>query len=290
MIVSNKPSMLLLLMICASIVAIVGSSSAVIAGQSMAAAKHLPVQLLRDENGDPMRTNDGQFVSENWSGYVLPEFETKQHYTAAQATWTVPEVFFQGFEAASSSWIGIGGYCKSMECKRGVADKTLIQLGTEQDAISDTETDYYAWYETLPGAEIQTTLVVNPGDVITASLSCAGKCKNEQSWTLTMTNETTRSSWSQVVTYKSSKLSVELIEEAPSDQSGILPLADFDIATFSDSTVAGAAANLSTGDSLIMENPAGQTSSVSAPNTTMDGFSACFSRDSTLAPCVYTVP
>src|SRR5271169_1290251 len=111
--------MLLLLMICAFAVAIVGSSSAVIAEQSRVAAKHGPVQVLRDENGDPIRTNAGQFVSENWSGYVLPELETKQHYTAAQATWTVPEVFFQGFEAASASWIGIGGYCKSKKCKRG---------------------------------------------------------------------------------------------------------------------------------------------------------------------------
>ncbi len=225
----------------------------------------------------------------NWSGYVLPTFQTKEkHYTVAQATWILPEVFFDGVESASLSWIGIGGFCKNEKCKQ--VDETLIQLGTEQDALSDSETQYYAWYEMLPGAEIHTTLEVNPGDVVTASLSCAGKCKKKQSWTLSMTDETTGNSWSQVVTYKSSKLSVEWIEEAPTGGGGILPLADFGKVTFSQATADAAGVDLSSGDSIVMKNPHGQTSNVSSPNSTEDGFSACFSPDSELATCVDSSP
>ena len=226
----------------------------------------------------------------NWSGYVLPKFQTrKKQYTAAQATWTVPEVFFGGVESASLSWIGIGGFCKNKKCEK--VDESLIQLGTGQDAITDTETDYFAWYEVLPSGLIPITLEVNPGDVITASLSCAGKCKKKhQSWTLSMTDETTGKNWSQVVTYESSKLSVEWIEEAPAGKGGVLPLADFGTATFSQATADDVSADLSSGDSIVMENPHGQTSNVSAPNSTQDGFSACFSPDSTLASCVDSSP
>jgi hypothetical protein len=64
-----------------------------------------------------------------------------------------------------------------------------------------------------------------------------------------------------------------------------LPLADFGTETFTQSMANAASANLSTGDSLIMEDPSGQSSNVSAPNLTEDGFNACFSPDSTLATC-----
>jgi Peptidase A4 family len=256
------------------------------AAQSKAATKHAPVEMLRDENGDPLRIFDSQLVSTNWSGYVLPKFLTGKNYTAAQASWTVPEVFFDGIESASASWIGIGGFCKSKKCKRGDVDKTLIQLGTEQDAISDGDINYYAWYEMLPKAETLTPLVVSPGDRITASLSCTGKCKNKQSWTLSIMNETTGNSWSKVVTYKASKLSVEVIQEAPSDQHGVLPLADFGTVSFTDTTADAVGLNFSEGDSLVLQDPnGGASSNVSVPDATMDGFSACFSPDSTLATC-----
>jgi hypothetical protein len=282
----NRLSMLPSFLVCALTVAIFGSSSPVIAGQARAAAKHVPIELLRDENGDPIRTSDATYTSENWSGYVLPKFQTKQHYTAAQATWTVPTVTYQGVPALSASWIGIGGFCKTAKCKKGQVDKTLIQLGTAQQTVSSSETDYWAWYEMLPAASIPTTLVVSPGDVITASLSCAGKCTGKQKWTLSMTDATTSQSWSQVFTYKSPKLSVEVIEEAPTSVGGILPLADFGTETFSDITADSADVNLSEGDSLIMEDPQGQSSNVSVPSSAGDGFNACFSPDSTLATCV----
>ena len=274
-------------LLCALSVAIAGAWSPAIAGQSRAGRKHAPVEVLRDENSDPLRTFDGRLTSTNWSGYVVAEFQTKQHYTAAQATWTVPTVTYDGFEAWSSSWIGIGGFCENKKC--APQDYTLIQLGTEQDAVSPSQTDYYAWYEMLPDAEIPTSLVVNPGDVITASLSCAGPCESPQSWTLSMTNVTTGDSWSDVFSYESPELSVEVIEEAPYS-GGVLPLADFDRVTFSDTTADSAIVNFSKGDSLVMEDRQGrhlyQSSNASRLVSTKNGFNACFSPDSTLATCV----
>ena len=228
----------------------------------------------------------------NWSGYVLSKFMTGEHYTAAQATWIVPQVFFDGIQSASSSWVGIGGFCKSKKCGRHQEDNSLIQLGTEQDSLSDADSQYYAWYEVLPGAEIViNSLPVNPGDVITASLSCAAKCNTKTLWTLSMTNETTGDTWSLPVKYKSSRLSVDIIEEAPFS-GGILPLADFDKATFSDISANSAPINLSEGESVIMEDDQGgeetESSNVSAPNSSMDGFAACFSDSSTLATCIDT--
>jgi hypothetical protein len=71
----------------------------------------------------------------------------------------------------SANWVGTGGFCENQLCTRG--DKTLIQLGTEQDVAPDgITTQYYAWYEMLPAAEtpLPANNIVKPGDTITASL------------------------------------------------------------------------------------------------------------------------
>jgi hypothetical protein len=258
---------------------------------------HAPIKVLRDAGGNPMRQTAGltrglehaQLTSTNWSGYALPRFETRKIYTAAQATWTVPSVVFLDAPAGasveySSSWLGIGGYCKNKKCR--VVDQRLIQLGTEQDARLGGDTQYYAWYEMLPaGSIVISSLVVNPGDVITASLVCAKRCAGRQSWTLSMTDETSGQSWSTVVKYQASKLSAEWIEEAPW-YGGVLALADFGTANFSASTTNGTTANLSKGDSIVMVNSAGETSNVSAPSATLDGFNACWGSNNGLTPCV----
>jgi hypothetical protein len=287
----NKELTILAALIIGFALTIAGPSSSAIAGSTRPVAKH-PIKLIRDAKGDPIRRKSGEFESMNWSGYVLPKFITGEHYTAAQATWIVPQVFFDGIQSASSSWIGIGGFCKDTKCGRHQEDKSLIQLGTEQDSFSDTDAQYYAWYEMLPGAENQIfSLPVNPGDVITASLSCAAKCNKKTLWTLSMTNETTGDTWSLPVKYKSSRLSVDVIEEAPFS-GGILPLADFGTATFSDVTANSAPVNLSQGVSVVMEDDQGdegtESSNVSAPNSSMNGFAACFSDSNALASCIDT--
>jgi hypothetical protein len=139
----------------------------------------------------------------------------------------------------------------------------------------------------LPGPSIQTSLVVNPGDEITASLACNGDCTGSQTWTLAMTDETTSQSWSQDVDYNSSNLSAEWIEEAPSKGRKIVPLADYGTTTFGLSMTNGESADLTDADSIVMHNPHGESSNVSPLNSTFDGFSACYGPHKKLTPCSF---
>jgi hypothetical protein len=288
----NKSSIVPSIVVFALAVALVGLSRSAEAGQfrvdssraSSVATKHAPIVVIPGPDGTALVTGEGQFTSANWSGYVLPEFITHEQYTSAQATWVVPTVVFKKKPAVSSNWVGIGGFCKDSQCRK--VDRTLIQLGTAHEAVSRTRTDYFAWYEMLPAASIPTPLVVNPGDVITASLSCAGNCTGAQSWTLSMTNETTAQSWTQDFTYASSNLSTEWIEEAPSGRNGILPLANYGTSTFDQSMTNGVSAELTMADTIVMRDPHGQTSNVSALDSTLDGFTACFGNKK-FTPCSF---
>ena len=282
--VSNKLSVTLSIAICAFALAIAGSSSA-IAGPARTASKHAPIQLLRDRDGNPVADVTGAMESPNWSGYILAKFQTGAEVQGHPATWTVPDVVFQGVDAFSAEWVGIGGFCKNAQCnKQKDIDKTLIQLGTAQEAFGTSDLQYFAWYEMLPNAPITTPLAVSPGDVITASLTCEGKCKGNARWTLSFTNETTSGTFSKTVKYKSPNLSAEWIEEAPVSGDSVLPLADYDTTTFSNGTVNGDTANLSDAISVVMLNPNGQTSNVSAPDPSLDGFRVCFG-DGSFTPC-----
>jgi hypothetical protein len=289
----NKSSIVPSIVVFALAVALVGSSLSAEAGQSRldssrassVAAKHAPIVVIPGPDGNALVTGEGQFTSANWSGYVLPDFITHELYTSAQATWVVPTVVFKKKPAVSSNWVGIGGFCKNSQCRS--VDKSLIQLGTAHEALSRTQTNYFAWYEMLPAASIPISLVVNPGDVITASLSCAGNCTGSQVWTLSMMNETTAQSWTQDFTYASPNLSAEWIEEAPSGRSGILPLANYGTSTFDLSMTNGDSANLSQADTIVMRDPHGESSNVSALDSTFDGFTACFGPHKALKPCSF---
>src|SRR5579862_4050199 len=85
------------------------SSSPALAGPATALAKHAPIQVVRDSSGYAMLAREGQYTSTNWSGYVLPEFITRQQYISAQGSWLVPAVVFKKTPAVSVNWVGIGG-------------------------------------------------------------------------------------------------------------------------------------------------------------------------------------
>lgn len=268
------------------------------AGETHPVHKNAVVQIVRDPDGNALRFGPraNTMQSFNWSGYVLPKFETKTKYTSASATWVVPSVSFiaapAGFsDELSSTWVGIGGYCKNARCRTG--DRTLIQLGTEQDAFLDGAPEYFAWYEILPAAEtVIPSLPVLPGDTITASLSCAGKCKGKALWTLTMTDLTSGAPpFTTSIKYKSSKLSVEWIQEATTLGRVIQPVADYNTVAFSGATANGATANVGAGDLIQLvntfkNNVGWPTSNPSAPVLpTLDGFAACWGADGILEPC-----
>ncbi|HUZ93016.1 MAG TPA: G1 family glutamic endopeptidase [Candidatus Paceibacterota bacterium] len=257
-----------------------------------------PVSPVRTPGGRVVRGPHDSLVSSNWSGYVVAKYATGQSYTSASSTWTVPAAAVPPGQTSgySSSWVGIGGFCENARCTR--SDRTLIQLGTEQDNINGTP-GYYAWYEMLPAAETpipSSALPVNPGDTITASLTLLpaagtvhsgknGKTSTPSSWLLTMTNVTQNISWSTTVTYSSSLASAEWIEEAPWN-GGILPLADYTTAIFDPGTVNGGQnPALVSSDAVIMQNSNGQTSNPSAPDADTDGFGTCWGNGSTFTAC-----
>lgn len=275
-----------------------------------------PVQPQRGPNGAPQRGPVNQIETSNWSGYAVAHYETAQTYTSATGTWVVPTATLPpGYsEGYSSSWVGIGGFCEDAGCSS--VDSTLIQLGTSQDA-TNTGTSYSAWYELLPSGPVTVPLTIVPGDVVTASLSDGplaatttsphgrsdptdgksglnngkpthGGGGSSQSWTLTM-SVNGGPAWSTTVSYDSSLLSAEWIEEAPMGCTGhhctLLPLADYATAAFNPGTADGGSPGLVPSEAVVMVNPNGQTSNPSSPDTDSDGFATCWASGTSLATC-----
>ncbi len=268
----------------------IGSWNNVPRSEDTASPRHYPIQVLRRTDGLVARSLLNQMTSTNWSGYVAASFSTGQTYTSAQGTWVVPTVTYfpdPRFSAEySSSWVGIGGFCENANCT--VADNSLLQLGTEQDATS-SGTRYYAWYEALPSPTKKIPMTISPGDTIKVSLQLVSVGKKNQSWMLRMDDTTGGQTWSTTLNYKSSQLSAEWIEEAPSSSGGILPLAeygsssagslapafDFGLTGFS-TTSSGSPSITASAEGLVMSNPWGPTSNPSFVDSDSDGFNTCW--------------
>jgi len=159
----------------------------------------------------PARISD---TSSNWSGYVA----NGGTYTSVTGTWIVPQVGATT-TGADATWVGIGG----------VSGTDLIQAGT-QATVSGGSVSYDAWIEMLPQSSRTISLNVTAGDSVTVSIT-------EQSsgqWLISMTNNTTKSSYQRTVTYASSRSSAEWVQEAPSSGRGIIPLDDFGTVRFTD--------------------------------------------------------
>jgi hypothetical protein len=257
---------------------------------------HGPMQPHMRGDGTMARDERHVAQSDNWSGYVLSNYQTGQSYTAMQGAWTVPSVTSSYPSNArtweySSSWIGIGGSCEDAACAN--TDSTIIQIGTEQDAYSDgTTTDFYAWYELLPANQVVIPYTVSPGDALTASITCVGSCSSAtQTWTIALTDATAGWTYSKTVSYAASELSAEWIEEATSTcdrrNCTIAPLPDFGQASFTRSTANGAAPNFAlAANGLQLTDSYGQTANPSAPSGG-NGFTSCWGA-SAFTPCTFT--
>jgi Peptidase A4 family len=241
--------------------------------------QHGRVHIVRNPDATPARGRRNQMLTANWSGYVVAQYMTGETYTSAQMSWIVPTASYGASTDStrsteySANWVGVGGFCENPLCTS--EDDTLIQLGTEGDVSPSGETDYYAWFEMLPDYERLIALKIEPGDLVTATLSCGDTCsRQEQIWTLTMQDGA--QSWRKRVSYSSPKLSVEWIEEAPTGRS-ILPLADFGTAYFAATNGAdGQPPSLSVSENgLQMEDPWGQTSDLGAA-TSLGQFETCW--------------
>lgn len=250
-------------------------------------SQHSPINPHRRGDGSLMRSPKNQLVTNNWSGYEVANFQTQKTYNSAAATWQVPTVTY-GTSTSSTNieyaslWLGIGGYCENAGCT--TVDQTLIQLGTDQLVSSSGSTNYYAWYEMLPQYSVTIPHPVHPGDVINASIQCVASCTpgTTQTWTMTMADTTAGWNWTQNFQYATTMLSAEWIVEAPYG-GGVLPLSDYQQATFEANTANGSMLTLSLStNSIVMYDPWSQTSNPATPSGS--SFSTCWGSGG-LTPC-----
>jgi peptidase A4-like protein len=227
-----------------------------IAPASAAVITHHPRVAARAPSGSGI----GAFgwSSSNWSGYAV----TGTGFTSASGSWIVPTVTATRKPSYSSSWVGIDGFNNS----------NLIQTGTEQDWYNGSA-HYLAWWEILPAAETPiASITVHPGDHFSASVSLS----SGSSWTISISDITTGSSFSTVQSYSGPRTSAEWIQEAPTVGGRIATLAHYGQTTFDPGTVNGKSPQLTMSEGGIMVQRGVQVSTPSNPDGDVDGFNVAY--------------
>lgn len=164
--------------------------------------------------------------SQDWGGYTVTSsiLNPQPLVTAVSGSWVVPEVATSQNHTFSAVWVGLGGQF----------DKTLIQIGTEQDSI-DGSSYYLAWYELLPAYSVTIdSLKISAGDVINASISLIDSQRN--GWLMTLMDLSSGQRFELSTTYNSSRLSADWIVERPRINDTIASLAPFGQVAFTDIT------------------------------------------------------
>jgi hypothetical protein len=161
-------------------------------------------------------------TSTNWAGWD----NVGSTYTTVSASWVQPAVTCGSRETSYSSfWVGLDGD----------GSNSVEQTGSEADCNRGTPV-YYSWYEFYPAYPVNYSSTVRPGDHFTAKVTYTGS----GSYTLVL-SDTTRG-WSHTKTGSApsaQNASAEVIAEAPSSNTGVLPLANFGSVKFTGATVNG---------------------------------------------------
>ena len=166
-----------------------------------------------------------QVATPNWSGLV--ESGADGSYTSVSDEWqqatlvcdtdSVQYVVF---------WVGLDGF-------NGTSVEQTGTLGI----CDGTTPEYYAWYEMYPAAPVYYNVAVGDGDLIYGSVVFSGTD------TYTLSLQAPDQDWSETTTVNQPGLanaSAEVITEAPTGSSGVLPLAEFERAHYRTSYVNGA--------------------------------------------------
>ncbi|AUG75096.1 hypothetical protein CFP65_0112 [Kitasatospora sp. MMS16-BH015] len=173
-------------------------------------------------------------TSSNWSGYAA----TGARFTSVSASWVQPAATCTGTSTWSSFWIGLDGD----------GSNSVEQTGSEVDCSSG-QPQYYAWYEMYPAYPVNYSNTVRPGDHFNSTITTNGS----GSFTLTLTDST--QGWTRTVnkSLKNAALaSAEIIAEAPSSSSGVLPLTNFGKVSFTNATANGQAIGNFSPDAITM--------------------------------------
>ncbi len=183
-------------------------------------------------------------TSSNWAGYVATG--SNGTFTSVSSNWTEPTGHCTGAGGKYAAfWVGLDGY----------TSPTVEQTGSEVDC-SGFFPRYYAWYEIYPGAAVNFTNPVSPGDQLSASVTYQAP----STFNLVLKDNTKR--WTQTVSStlaNAARSSAEAIAEAPccTASGGILPLTNFGTVSFSSA--------MANGRSLATYNP----TEIVMPNTSV---------------------
>ena len=209
--------------------------------------------------------------SSNWSGYAA-HLPRKGVYHSVSASWVQPRARCgksAGTQQFAAFWVGLDGF--------QVNAKSVEQTGTDSDC-NGTTPRYYGWFEMFPKAPVFFKNPLQPGDHISASVTFSGVEK----YTLVLTDATRH--WTHTIIRRVPNLarsSAEVITEAPSSTTGVLPLANFGTVRFNLIRVNGALLSKQTPSRIIIVNASNQPEdSTSAIGNAGGAFSNTWIRSS----------
>jgi Peptidase A4 family len=190
-------------------------------------------------------THHGRFTtaeSTNWSGYAVTG--ATGAYKSVSASWTEPTATCSSRRAQYAAfWVGLDGY----------SSDSVEQTGTDSDCSGKTP-EYYGWYEMYPAYPVDFSNTVKPGDAMSASVTFSGT----ETYTLVLHDAT--QNWTQTITENETGLdrsSAEVITEAPSSNTGVLPLANFGTVNYSVSAANGTSLGSQSPTEIIMIDNSG---------------------------------
>ncbi len=259
----------------ASAVIAIGSLLGMAGNASAAVAVHNPAHgyrpgglMIRPTGHLGARTVGGHTTAEstNWSGYAVTG--ANGAFTSVSASWTEPTAKCSGnrrrTDQYSSFWVGLDGYSSS----------SVEQTGTDSDCVGTTPS-YYGWYEMYPAYPVNFSNTVKPGDSMSASVTFSGT----DTYTLVLKDNT--QGWTQTIAKNQSGLarsSAEVITEAPSSNSGVLPLADFGTVSYGVSTANGTSLGSQNPTEIIMVDSSGADKDSTSSINGSGGFSNTWLR------------
>jgi Peptidase A4 family len=202
---------------------ITGLLASVLMPITMGVGSQVAAASTQVEHGPMVASRPGANVpSANWAGYA----SSKKPFTSVSASWVQPAVKCTSQATYAVFWVGLDGYTSS----------TVEQTGTSA-FCSGGKAKYAGWYEFFPAAPKNFSPTVAPGDLIHASVTESGGV-----FTTEITDTTHH--WigrARKTVSSAQRSSAEIIAEAPSSITGVLPLANFGTVKFTDSLANGTA-------------------------------------------------
>ena len=167
-------------------------------------------------------------TSSNWAGFAV--HRPGVAFRTVSGTWTQPAAScVAGQSSYSAVWVGIGGFKPTSDA--------LEQIGTEVDCHASGRAVSSAWYELVPAPSKTISFVVDPGDVVHATVTVVGHQVTVELQDLTRNRTFRKTLFGSSIDTSSA----EWIVEAPSECMNqvacqALPLANFGSVSFDSAT------------------------------------------------------